>query len=150
MNKLKRYIAVTLLLIGVISSSSISYANIFGWGEEIPASYNGGTQRDGITYSIIPRVSGGGDFSGMTTGIGYERERDFDHPDDPTKDIITSISYQVVSTSDYIYGRPTWRTARIYLYLSVYDPNTGQMIPLGFYIRPLPLQNITNATTQWT
>ncbi len=157
MNKLKKYIAITLLLMSaILPSSTITHAenlpddiyNALFYEETIPADATGSTPYSGNTYTIIPRVdvSGGKDFSGETT-VRFIKD---DDPNDDTKTINESITYQVVSKDPYGRNYRTWRTDKIYVNISVYDDRTGKMIPVTFFIRPLPLQNITDATTQIT
>ncbi len=157
MNKLKKYIAITLLLMSaILPSATISHAgnlpddiyNALFYEETIPADATGSTPYSGNTYTIIPRVdvSGGKDFSGETT-VRFIKD---DDPNDDTKTINESITYQVVSKDPYGRNYRTWRTDKIYVNISVYDDRTGKMIPVTFFIRPLPLQNITDATTQIT
>ena len=147
MNKLKKYIAITLLLMSaILPSATISHALFFE--ETIPADATGSTPRSGNTYTITPRVTfeDGKDFSGETT----VRFNKVDDPDDETKSINKSITYQVLSKDPNGRNYRTWRTDKIYVSISVYDDRTGKMVPVTFFVRPLPLQNITDATTQIT
>ena len=157
MNKLKKYIAITLLLISaVLPSATITHAenlpddiyNALFFGETIPANASGSTPHSGSTYTIIPRVDpkGGKDFSGETT-VRFIKD---DDPNDDAKSINKSITYQVVSKDPYNRNYRTWRTDKIYVNISVFDDRTEKMVPLTFFVRPLPLQNITDATTQIT
>ncbi len=157
MNKLKKYIAITLFLMSaILPSTTISHAgnlpddiyNALFFEETIPADATGSTPRSGTTYTIIPRVSatGGKEFYNET-GVRFAKK---DDPNDPSKTINKSITYQVVSKDPYNRNYRTWRTDKIYVNISVYDDRTEKMVPVTFFIRPLPLQNITDATTQIT
>lgn len=157
MNKLKKYIAIILLLMSaILPSTTISHAgnlpddiyNALFFEETIPADATGSTPRSGNTYTITPRVTfeDGKDFSGETT-VRFNKISD---PNDKTKKINKSITYQVVSKDPYGRNYRTWRTDKIYVNISVFDNRTEKMVPVSFFIRPLPLQNITDATTQIT
>ena len=145
MNKLKKYIAITLLLMSaILPSATISHALFFE--ETIPADAADSTTYSGNTYTIKPRVEfGEHDFSDETT-VRFRKKKD---PNDPTKTINESITYQVLS-KDSCRNCRAWRTDKIYVSISVYDDRTGKMVPVTFFIRPLPLQNINDATTQIT
>ena len=146
MNKLKKYIAITLLLMSaILPSATISHALFFE--ETIPADATGSTPYSGNTYTIIPRVPPKGDQFFNETGIRFAKK---DDPNDPSKTINKSITYQVVSKDPYNRNYRTWRTDKIYVNISVFDDRTEKMVPLTFFVRPLPLQNITDATTQIT
>ena len=157
MNKFKKYIAITLLLMSAIlpSTATITFAenlsddiyNALFFEETIPADATGSTPYSGNTYTIIPRVPPRGDQFFTETGVRFSKIED---PNDETKKINESITYQVVSKDPYGRNYRTWRTDKIYVNISVYDDRTGKMIPVTFFIRPLPLQNITDATTQIT
>ena len=155
MNKLKKYIAITLLLMSaILPSATITHAenlhdDIYDaiFGETIPTDATGSTPYSGNTYTIIPRVDPRGDHYYNETGVRFDK---IDDPNDLSKSINESITYQVVSKGAYGRNYRTWRTEKIFVILSVYDERVGLMIPHGFYIRPLPLQNINNATTQIT
>ncbi len=157
MNKFKKYIAITLLLMSaILPSSTITHAenlpddiyNALFYEETIPADATDSATYTGNTYTIKPRVtSKDGDYFYDETGVRFRKKKD---PNDPTKTINESITYQVVSKDPYGRNYRTWRTDKIYVNISVYDDRTGKMIPVTFFIRPLPLQNITDATTQIT
>ena len=121
------------------------YNSIFG--ETIPVNAADSTTYSGNTYTIKPRVGYGDENFSDETGVRFIKDKD---PNDGTKKINKSITYQVVSKDPYGRNYRTWRTEKIFVSLSVYDESIGMMIPHGFYIRPLPLQNITDATTQIT
>ena len=156
MNKFKKYIAITLLLMSaILPSSTITHAenlpddiyNALFYEETIPADATDSATYSGNTYTIKPRVEfGEHDFSDETT-VRFRKKKD---PNDPTKSVNESITYQVVSKDPYGRNYRTWRTDKIYVNISVYDDRTGKMVPVTFFIRPLPLQNINDATTQIT
>ena len=156
MNKLKKYIAITLLLMSaILPSATISHAgnlpddiyNALFFEETIPADATSSTPHSGNTYTIIPRVPPKGDQFFNETGVRFAKK---DDPNDPSKTINKSITYQVVSKDPYGRNYRTWRTDKIYVNISVFDNRTEKMVPLTFFVRPLPLQNITDATTQIT
>ena len=156
MNKLKKYIAITLLLMSaILPSSTISHAgnlpddiyNALFFEETIPADATGSTPYSGNTYTIIPRVDSWDDHYYNETGVRFDK---IDDPNDETKSINESITYQVLSKGPYGRNYRTWRTDKILVNLSVFNERSGKMIPVTFFIRPLPLQNITDATTQIT
>ena len=122
--------------------------NALFYEETIPADATGSTPYSGTTYTIIPRVSyQGGNHFYDETSVRFDKISD---PNDKTKKINESITYQVVSKDPYGRNYRTWRTDKIYVNISVFDNRTGKMVPVTFFIRPLPLQNITDATTQIT
>ncbi|WP_417202047.1 hypothetical protein [Acetoanaerobium sticklandii] len=156
MNKFKKYIAITLLLMSAILPLTISHAenlpddiyNALFFEETIPADATDSATYTGNTYTIKPRVTfKDGDYFYDETGVRFAKK---DDPNDPSKTINESITYQVVSKDPYNRNYRTWRTDKIYVNISVFDNRTGKMVPVTFFIRPLPLQNITDATTQIT
>ncbi len=156
MNKFKKYIAITLLLMSaMLPSTTITHSenlpddiyNALFYEETVPADATGSAPYSGNTYTIIPRVPPKGDQFFYETGVRFSKIED---PKDETKKINESITYQVVSKDPYNRNYRTWRTDKIYVNISVFDNRTGKMVPVSFFIRPLPLQNITDATTQIT
>ena len=156
MNKFKKYIAITLLLMSaILASATTTHAenlpddiyNALFFEETIPADATGSTPYSGNTYTITPRVDSWDEDFSDETGVRFRKKKD---PNDPTKSINESITYQVVSKDPYNRNYRTWRTDKIYVNISVYDDRTEKMVPVTFFIRPLPLQNITDATTQIT
>ena len=156
MNKFKKYIAITLLLMSaILPSSTITHAenlpddiyNALFFEETIPANATDSTTYSGNTYTIKPRVEFGDEDFSEETEVRFIKDKD---PNDGTKKINKSITYQVVSKDPYGRNYRTWRTDKIYVNISVFDNRTEKMVPVTFFIRPLPLQNITDATTQIT
>ena len=139
----------------ILPSATITHAenlpddiyNALFYEETIPADATDSTPHSGNTYTIIPRVDSWDDHYYNETGVRFRKKKD---PDDLSKSINESITYQVVSKDPYGRNYRTWRTDKIYVNISVFDNRTEKMVPVTFFIRPLPLQNITDATTQIT
>lgn len=139
----------------ILPSATITHAenlpddiyNALFFEETIPADATGSTPYSGNTYTIIPRVNSWDENFSEETKVRFDKIND---PNDKTKKINESITYQVVSKDPYNRNYRTWRTDKIFVNLSVFSERSGKMVPVTFFIRPLPLQNITDATTQIT
>lgn len=82
--------------------------------------------------------------------INSEIEFDQFLSEDGTKRINSKVSYSVKSTGTYTPGQLSWKTSRMFIAVTFFDPVTKQISSMGYQFKPTELITANNTVTTVT